>query len=302
MTTFESETVSAITPPAIGRQGLQGLERSCGDHIRTATPLPGIERMEAWFQGNAFELHRHDTYAVGVTLGGVQSFHYRGAMRSSLPGQIVVLHPDEVHDGGAGTEAGLHYRILYLEPSLLLRGLGEGATALPFLRQSVFSDPALRQDILTLLGPLDRGLEELASDDLIARLAQGLARHAGQPLKPLGSLAWRQVDRVRDYLEAHALEAVRSEVLEEIAGLDRYALSRHFRAAFATSPHRFLLMRRLGHARGLIAAGEPLAEVAAATGFADQSHLTRHFKKAYGLTPGRWAGLVETGRQRPAAA
>ncbi|WP_454816505.1 helix-turn-helix domain-containing protein [Labrys neptuniae] len=308
MTTFESESPEAeplagTTPSALGQQAFQGLERSCGDSVRTAPPLPGIERMEAWFHGNAFELHRHDTYAVGVTLDGVQSFRYRGVSRASLPGQVLVLHPDELHDGGAGTEEGLHYRILYLEPSLLMRGLGDGAVSLPFLRQPVFSDPALREDILGLLGPLDRGLEQLAADDLIARLAQGLARHAGQPLKPLGSLAWRQVDRVRDYLEAHALQAVRSEELEEIAGLDRYALSRHFRAAFATSPHRFLLMRRLGQARALIAAGETLAEVAAATGFADQSHLTRHFKKAYGVTPGRWAGLVETGRRSgPAAA
>ncbi|QEN89091.1 AraC family transcriptional regulator [Labrys sp. KNU-23] len=307
MTTFESESLDAEPqagplPPSLGRQAFQGLERSCDDGIRTAPPLPGIERMEAWFHGNAFELHRHDTYAVGVTLDGVQSFRYRGASRASLPGQVLVLHPDELHDGGAGTEEGLHYRILYLEPSLLMRGLGDGAVSLPFLRQPVFSDPALREDILALLGPLDRGLEELTADDLLARLAQGLARHAGQPLKPLGSLAWRQVDRVRDYLEAHALEAVRSEELEEIAGLDRYALSRHFRAAFATSPHRFLLMRRLGQARALIAAGESLAEVAAATGFADQSHLTRHFKKAYGVTPGRWAGLVEAGRRTGSAA
>jgi AraC-like DNA-binding protein len=52
------------------------------------------------------------------------------------------------------------------------------------------------------------------------------------------------------------------------------------------------MMRRLQRARTLIEAGEPLAEIAAATGFTDQSHLNRHFKKAFGLTPGRWATLV----------
>jgi AraC-like DNA-binding protein len=43
----------------------------------------------------------------------------------------------------------------------------------------------------------------------------------------------------------------------------------------------------------MIAEGEPLAEIAAAAGFSDQSHFNRHFKKAFGLTPGRWAVLVK---------
>lgn len=30
-------------------------------------------------------MHRHDTYAIGLTLAGVQCFHYRRSLRSSLP-------------------------------------------------------------------------------------------------------------------------------------------------------------------------------------------------------------------------
>lgn len=302
MGTFQAPLPSGDVPLPLERQALHGLERLCetAESILTAPALPGIERIEARFRGKVFEMHRHDTYAIGVTLGGVQTFQYRGISRASLPGQVIVLHPDEVHDGGAGTEAALHYRMIYLEPSLLLRGLGEGVPGLPFVRLPVFSDVELRDDLLALLGPLDKGLEELASGDLVARIARGLARHAGQPVKPLGALALHQIERARDYLEAHALEAVRADELEDVAGLDRFTLYRHFRKAFATSPHRFLLMRRLGYARTLIEAGEPLAEIAAATGFADQSHLTRHFKKAFGLTPGRWADLTERGRRHAA--
>jgi AraC-like DNA-binding protein len=51
-------------------------------------------------------------------------------------------------------------------------------------------------------------------------------------------------------------------------------------------------MRRLGVARRAIAAGTPLAEAAAAAGFADQSHMTRQFGRAYGMTPGRFSALT----------
>jgi len=128
-------------------------------------------------------------------------------------------------------------------------------------------------------------------DDFVSRVAGGLAKHAKTPRRPLGNVAWQRARLARDYLEAHATEAVRSGELETVTGLDRFSLSRHFRAAFATSPHRYLLMRRLQQARAMIGVGDGLSDVAAATGFADQSHLTRHFKKAYGMTPGQWASL-----------
>ena len=82
-----------------------------------------------------------------------------------------------------------------------------------------------------------------------------------------------------------------SEELERVSGLDRFALARHFRAAFGTSPHRFQIGRRLARARAMIARGVSPSETSAATGFADQSHLTRHFVARFGLTPGRWAAL-----------
>jgi AraC-like DNA-binding protein len=112
--------------------------------------------------------------------------------------------------------------------------------------------------------------------------------------------ARREVARARDFLAAEALRTVNSEELERVSGLDRFALARHFRTAFGTSPHRFQVGRRLAEAQLQIARGVALSQVAAATGFADQSHLTRHFSARFGLTPGRWAALLEaTARRSP---
>jgi AraC-like DNA-binding protein len=285
----------------VSGQILEGLERSCvpaeRDRIVAAPSNPGIERIQAQFKGTAFEPHRHDTYGLGVTMRGVQTFAYRGERRYSLPGRVIVLHPGELHDGGAATDDGLLYRMLYMEPQRLLEGLGEAGTSLPFIDDPIIEDGALAALLMSALADLDQTLDELFLDDFMVRLGSGLAVHARQLQKPLGSIAWNRARAARDYLEAHALRGVGSKELEEVTGLDRFALSRHFRAAFATSPHRFLLMRRLQWAKAMIADGEPLAEVAAATGFADQSHLTRHFKKTFGMAPGAWSAMIGAGRR-----
>jgi AraC-like DNA-binding protein len=58
------------------------------------------------------------------------------------------------------------------------------------------------------------------------------------------------------------------------------------------APHAYLNQIRLERARQLLSAGEPSAQVAAATGFVDQSHLTRRFKGAFGVTPGQYRAAL----------
>ena len=86
--------------------------------------------------------------------------------------------------------------------------------------------------------------------------------------------------------------------LESLTGLTRYDLCRQFRTMFGTSPHRYLLMRRLEFARDRIHGERPLVEVACDAGFADQAHFTRVFKSGFGLTPTRYRAL-RTGQRSP---
>jgi len=274
------------------REWLGGLERSCRPDLETriipAPPIPGIDRIEASFSGNFFEPHSHDTYAIGVTLYGVQTFGYRGASHFSRPGQIIVLHPDEIHDGAAGTDDGLRYRMLYLEPSLVRTAMGDSAKPLPFVRLPVIEDERLYATLNSALETLDCDLEDIQATEIISDVTDGLVRHSERQESHRQTSCDPGVWRTRDFLLENCQRNISSLELEQVSGVDRYCLARQFRLAFGTSPHRFLIMRRLECARQLMSQGTRLAEVAAIVGFADQSHLSRHFKKAFGLTPGTW--------------
>jgi len=70
--------------------------------------------------------------------------------------------------------------------------------------------------------------------------------------------------------------------------LSPFHLARLFKQVLGVSPHQYLIQVRVNSARSLLSAGSgerSLAEIAAAVGFADQSHLTRHFKRITGITP-----------------
>lgn len=260
------------------------------DRIAFDRPTAGLQRLAARFGGHAYDPHRHETYGIGLTLYGVQQFHYRGSLRASRAGQVLVLHPDELHDGHAGEGGAFTYRMLYLDPAVVSQAL-DGATP-PFVAEAVADDAAMANIVEDAFLDFPQTLEPLAADAIIGRMAELLARRSdGTRRQWRGALALRAVTRARDLLAAEANRTVSSDELERVSGLDRFALARHFRLAFGTSPHRFQVGRRLMRAQAMIADGVALSEAAAAAGFADQSHLTRHFAARFGVTPGRWAAL-----------
>ena len=260
------------------------------DFLRQDEPCPGFRRLAAHFDGHAYDPHRHDCYAVGVTLEGVQEFRYRGAVRASSIGHSMVLHPDEVHDGHAGAPAGFTYHMLYVDPALVCAAL-DGAPP-PFVGDVVARDDDLSAILAEAFEDFPNALAPMAVDAIVARLADALDRRSDRKQRgvaPRHALA--AAERARELLEETTDPAISSADLERAAGLDRYALARAFRAAFGSSPHRYLVARRVARAQRLLAAGASLAEAAAGAGFADQSHFTRHFKAHLGLTPGRYINL-----------
>jgi len=284
----------------LSQDSKRGLERLCDGEpgsgrrrtgrIRMGAGAEGIERIEAHFLGQAFSPHRHDTYGIGITLTGVQTFRYRGEQRYCRPGQCHILHPDETHDGGPATDEGFGYRIVHIDPSLIQEALG--GKPLPFVPNPVIEASALSKDFAAAVSDIDGDIDDLARTELAITVADMLAAaSSGVPSMP-GSLCLAPLARVRDLIAADPAKRHSMAALERVTGLDRWTLARQFRAAFGTSPGRYRTLRQLDHVRASLRGGASLAEAAIMAGFADQSHMSRRFKAGYGLTPARWASAI----------
>lgn len=260
--------------------------------IRSALPS-SVERIEAWFGSHGYDPHRHDTYSIGRTLAGVQSFHYRGSLRHGLPGNTLVLHPDEVHDGMAGTDAGFRYRMAYIDPSLIQNVLG--GEPLPFIPAGLSHDLRLYRASEVFVQAMDHSLEALEEQDALYDLAIALRAVAGKP-RGRKRLDYRSAQRARVFIMEHLHVGITLEMLEHATGRERWSLSRDFRTLYGTSPYRFVTLRRLDCFRRLILDGLTLVDAALAAGFHDQSHMTRHFTRCFGVPPSRWLERLRQAR------
>jgi AraC-like DNA-binding protein len=244
-----------------------------------------VELIDVRLRVGAFTPHRHDTYTIAVTTSGVQAFNYRRGRWHSLPGQAVILHPDEVHDGYCCDPTGFSYRAAYVPPADVQTVIG--GAALPFMSEGVSSDADLVGSALRLIDMCSAGKGSFGYQDALEQLVSAMQRCAGG--RPTRRTVNREaVMRVREFLDSVPGPGTGLKQLEDIAGYDRWQLSRDFRSLLGTSPYRYLQCRRLERARKLLRSGLGLAAAAHESGFADQSHFGRVFRSAFGTTPLAW--------------
>lgn len=163
--------------------------------------------------------------------------------------------------------------------------------ALTDLRQDLdFRDEALANVLRAMVQEVAQGCPhgELYAESLSAGVVLRLQRTHGQARRERGTLTAPQLRRVDELIaEAGAGGGPTLAALAQTAGYSRAHFVRLFGRTTGTTPHRYVLLRRLEQARHLLLTSSlPLAEVASATGFSSQSHLNSAFVRRYRCTPG----------------
>ena len=130
-------------------------------------------------------------------------------------------------------------------------------------------------------------LGTVAWNETASRFIDVLAAHhmSGGKTQTRGTLDNALLMRMRDFIIANLDQPIDVAMLARLTHRSQFHFSRAFARSVGVSPYQYIIHLRLQHAVELVRQGRlGLAEIAATTGFADQSHLSRWIKRAHGVS------------------
>lgn len=272
--------------------GTAGTELLCGRRVRQAFgPLIRDEAIIAAVTGGALR------YRLGQSEGVASAGH------------VLLIAAGEPFSGEADSDEGWTWRVFFPDLETLAELSSEVLAGPP----QMGPQPAGRQNIALArrLAMLHRAIEA-NEDNPLARQQAFIAALTGALQAGLHPPGWPKRGRPENPALERAIERISVRFsdpdlaisdLAAAAGYSQFHFMRSFAAAMGVTVHDYIVQCRLSAARTLLAEGAAAAEVAHATGFADQSHLIRQFRSVLGTTPGQYAALSRRRAQSlPAAA
>jgi AraC-like DNA-binding protein len=249
--------------------------------IETVAYRGPLERMPA---------HAHAQFQLTLYDGGPRRFRIARHDFAGGPRTSVIIQAGELHASAPVQDPLLTLRTFYIEEDLiaeLASSLWHGQGTVVF-RQPLIDDPITVARLRIAHRALDRGALA-AEEPACAALARLVRRHA-QPTGPARQItaADTSLALVREMLEDRLAEHVGLDELAAAAGLSRFHLIRAFHRRYGVTPFAYQRSRRIERARAVLRTGCSIADVAAAAGFADQSHLGRSWRAVMGSTPGEY--------------
>lgn len=246
--------------------------------------------------GEGFGRHAHDFHSVTLLLSspGPSLWCYgEEKCRTVRPAEGDVFFCPANVPTAVRTEKAFESILLCLSPVLFRRGAAAGGVTLENAAPAIMRKDSFVQRVVTSLAD-EAGREKRAGGELFASsLATALGVHLSReyaggsgPLKPVPRLSEDELSRLDRHIARNLDTPLTLDALAGVVGRSRFHFARLFKATTGETPHQFVVRRRVERAKELLRAGA-IADVAAAVGFASQSHLHAHVRRAFGCTPGQ---------------
>ncbi|MGF1742587.1 AraC family transcriptional regulator [Vibrio profundum] len=254
------------------------------------TAYPGVNLIDANYKKFAFQRHYHLDYHIGLITQGRQKFRYRGVSYQAGSGDVVIIPPDEIHDGQSVLDSGYQVRVLAITPEWLSRLVGASEQAIPQFRQLVISQPNIQHRLQLLHQSLDHSLDPLALDCALYEHVPALLCHNGErQYIESHRLGTRLLEQIKEFARANLDQPIQLDQLAALCQLSTNQFQRQFSRQVGLSPYAWLTRLRLETSLKLLKSGATGSDVAVGVGFFDQAHFCKTFKRHYGITPSQVA-------------
>ena len=237
-------------------------------------------------------LHHHDFYEVYYFLSGKVDYLVEGRTYTLLPEDVLLISPMELHRPAVAPDRAYERIVLWIDPAYL--DSVSGGDDAP--RRIFGTGRNLYHGGHTEIGALMRRLaRESASDQpgsalsargLFLQLMAELVRlSAADEASPAPRDDDSLVDRVLAYIGEHYPEPLDLDSLSSVFYVDKYHLSHLFSRSMGVSVYRYVILKRLQHARQMLSEGLSPGEACRSCGFQDYANFYRAFRSVYGIGP-----------------
>jgi AraC family transcriptional regulator len=252
--------------------------RAAGDFLLTET---------RYASDASLSTHAHEYGCLVIVLDGTFDERFEAKTRRVGPGTVIMRPEGETHSDRFGSGGG---RCLNVEmrPQWLAR---VREVARPLDRSAAYTGGTF-----AILGR--RLHSELVNGDdvsslMVESLVLGLFADAAREDRRCAWAAPQWLLRAKERIDDDAAARVTLADLAAEAGVHPVHLATTFRRCFGRTVAAYVRELRVELAcRELLDSNAPLADIALAAGFSDQSHFGRRFKQAIGVTPAAYRAAM----------
>lgn len=256
--------------------------------------LPFLEAKRCTRSDLAYQKHFHEEYSIGLIDEGETEAWCDGHAYRVETGRAISFPPGMLHACRPASLESWKYKMLFIKPEWLdqLEPAMAERLRIPFLLEGR-KNQYCRRLINRVADALAGTDEPLAAESAAVELIYALASRNTLDLEHPSGSGYEQphIRRIQEYLHAHYHERITLQRLEEAVGVSKFHLIRLFKKGTHMPPHAYQNLLRINHAKAELLKRRPIAEIAAETGYYDQSHFSKAFFKIVGVTPQRYVSI-----------
>ncbi len=241
------------------------------------------------------DAHFHDFYEVFYFIGGDVDYWIDGSLYHLKPGDILLIRPTELHKPVPREVAAANYEriVLWLDRTYLETledGIFTACFQVSATAKILRPTHAQRGQLMSLFGQLVREFYgegfggKSCTFGILLQLLTVINRIAlAGDTAPNSTPTF--VTDILAFINEHYGEPLTLDTLASHFFVSKYYLSHEFKKAVGTGVHRYITLKRLSVAYGLLSDGVAPNQVSGLCGFGDYTAFYRAFRAEYGMSP-----------------